>query len=104
MIGTHETGNNMKAIDPSKFFIPMTGNPQLHRNWGWWATEDERVLGVLILDLVDHDFSWVVLTQADQGDEFDGYGAYRAVNLGHSCASETEAKNKLFEAMKDELK
>jgi hypothetical protein len=57
-------------------------------------------LGVVILDLVDHDYSWVVLTTADQGDELDGKGLFRAVNLGHSHATETEARNQLFAAMK----
>jgi hypothetical protein len=91
-----------KNDQPEQFFIPMMGDPRLHQNLRWWATEDERVLGVLILNLVDHDFSWVVLTRADQGDEFDGHGAYRAVNLGHSCTSKTQARNQLFAAMKQE--
>ena len=90
----------MKTIDPQRFMIPAMGNPALHKNLEWWATDDERVLGVVILDLVDHDYSWVKLTTEDQGDEDDGHGLYRAVDLGHSLKTETEARNRLFAAMK----
>jgi hypothetical protein len=50
----------------ARFHIPMSGHPALHRELMWYATEDDTVLGVVIFDLVDHDYSWVVLTEGNQ--------------------------------------
>ena len=54
----------------------MSGDPRLHRELMWYATEDDAVLGVVILDLVDKDYSWVVLTENDQGP------GYTATDMG----------------------
>jgi len=90
----------MKTIDPQRFKIPAMGSPHIHRNLEWWATDNEQAIGVVILDLVDHDYSWVMLTTEDQDDEGDGLGLFRAVNLGHSLKTENEAREQLFAAMK----
>jgi hypothetical protein len=37
----------------------MSGHPALHRELMWYATDDDAVIGVVILDLVDRDYSWV---------------------------------------------
>ena len=39
----------IRQVDKSRFDIPMSGDPRLHHE--------------LILDLVDKDYFWVVLTQ-----------------------------------------
>jgi len=44
----------------------------------WYATDDDAVLGVVILDLADKDYSWVVLTENDQGPGFT------AIDMGAS--------------------
>jgi hypothetical protein len=59
----------------------------------WYATEDETVIGVVILDIVDHDFSWVVLTESDQL-------GFTAVDLGTSHRSEEDATAALHDAMR----
>ena len=61
----------------SHYNIPLSGDPRLHRELMWYATEDNAVLGVVILDLVDKDYSWVVLTENDQGP------GYTAIDMGH---------------------
>ena len=57
----------IRQVDKSRFNIPMSGHPKLHRELMWYATDDDVVLGVVILDLVDKNYSWVVLTENDRG-------------------------------------
>ena len=84
----------IRQIDKSRFNIPMTGHPMLHRELSWYATEDDAVLGVVVLDLVDKDYSWVVLTENDQGPGFS------AIDLGTSLPSEDDATAALHDAMR----
>jgi hypothetical protein len=49
---------------------------------GWYRCGD--VLGLVLIDNVDHDWSWVVLGR-DEG------GNYRAVDLGVNCATDGDA-------------
>jgi len=58
----------------------------------WFSDSEELVLGVLILDLIDHDYGWVVLGR-------DGVGRYRAVNVMASYATVEEAEQALMQAM-----
>jgi hypothetical protein len=90
---------SIKPIDKSGYFIPWCRDPRLHEKLAWWATNGNQVLGVLIRDKIDHDFGWVVLTQQDQGDELDGRGAFRAVDLKVSRSDATTAQAELFAAM-----
>ena len=55
-------GDVIRQVDKSRFNIPTSGHPKLHRELMWYATDDDTVLGVIILDLVDKDF----LARADQ--------------------------------------
>jgi hypothetical protein len=80
--------------DKSRFYIPMTGHPLLHRELAWYASDDNTILGVVILDLVDKDYSWVVLTENDQGPGFS------AIDLGTSLPSEDDATAALHDAMR----
>lgn len=49
---------------------------------GWYRRGD--VLGLVLIDNVDHDWSWVVLERDERGD-------YRAIDLGVSCATGSDA-------------
>jgi hypothetical protein len=60
----------IRPVDETNYDIRHKGNPALHRPLRWYATEDDRVLGVVVLDLVDHDFGWVMMTENDQGPGF----------------------------------
>jgi len=46
-------GEMIRQVDKSRFDIPMSGHPKLHRELMWYATDGDAVLGVVILDLVD---------------------------------------------------
>lgn len=87
----------IRPVDSKRYFIPMSGDPRLHRELQWYATQDDAVLGVLILDLVDLDFSWVVLTQNNANDAPPG--AYSGIDLDHSLPSREAATQALHTAM-----
>ncbi len=84
----------IRQVDKSRFNIPMSGHPELHHELMWYATDDDTVLGVVILDLVDKDYSWVVLTENDQGP------GYTAIDIGASLLSEDDATAALHDAMR----
>ena len=81
----------IRQVDKSRFNIPMSGYPELHRELMWYATEDDAVLGVVVLDLVDKDYSWVVLTQGP---------GFTAIDIGASLPSEDDATAALHDAMR----
>lgn len=83
----------IRNTDKSKYHIPNSGHPLLHQELAWYATDDDAVLGVIILDLVDHDFSWVVLTENDQGP------GYTAIDLETSLPTMAAATAALHTAM-----
>jgi hypothetical protein len=76
----------------ARFNIPVTGHP-MHREVMWFANDNSTVLGIVILNLVDKDFSWLVLTEGDHGLGFT------AVDLGTSHPSEDDATAALHDAM-----
>ena len=84
----------IRQVDKSRFHIPMSGHPELHRELMWYATDDDAVLGVVILDLVDKDYSWVVLTENDQGP------GYTAIDGRISLPTEEDATAALHDAMR----
>ena len=84
----------IRQVDKSRFNIPIPGNPMLHRELMWYATDDDAVLGVVILDLVDKDYSWVVLTENDQGP------GYIAIDMGALLPTEDDATAALHDAMR----
>jgi len=85
------------AFDKSKFDRkfkgPPAGNPTLHRELEWYATDDDQVIGVVVLDLIDKDFSWVVMTRNEQGPGFT------AVDVEASRPTQEDARAKLHSAM-----
>lgn len=54
----------------------------------WFSDENEHVLGIVLLDLVDSDWSWVVLGR-------DANSLFRAVDLQTSISSKDEARKQL---------
>lgn len=59
----------------------------------WHATSDERLIGLLALDRVDNDFSWVVLGR-------DERLRFRAIDVNSSLPTLDAARHQLFERMK----
>ena len=43
----------IRQVDKSYFTTSMSSHPKLHRELMWYATDDDAVLGVVILDLVN---------------------------------------------------
>ena len=78
-----------------KFYGVPHGNPALHDELEWYATDDNKILGVVILDLIDNDFSWVIMTQNEQGPGFT------AVDVEASLPSQYIARTKLHLAMEN---
>jgi len=62
----------IREVDHRKYDVRLKGHPMLHQNLAWFATEDDKILGVVVRDLIDRDFSWVVLTQNEQGPGYTG--------------------------------
>ena len=58
----------------------------------WWVDIDERVLGVVVLDLTDKDWSWVVLGR-------DEVGKFRFVDLKVSLHTQQEARRQLLQKL-----
>ena len=67
-----------QVVDKSRYKIPVFSDPRLHE-LTWYATEDDAVLGVVILDMVDLGYSWIALTQSDQPP------GYTATDMGSCC-------------------
>jgi hypothetical protein len=85
----------IKSIDPNGYHIPQQGSPLLHQNLAWYATDDDRLLGVVIRDLVDNDFSWVILADDGSGQQ----PGYRCIDMGINSKTQEEATAKLHEMM-----
>jgi len=72
-----------------------TRDPRLVRvaqEFEWLATDDERVIGVLVWDRHDHDFGWIALGR-DEREQF------RAVEVNSTLATADEARAQLVAAM-----
>ena len=83
----------IRQVEKSNYHIPMSAT-RLHRELTWYATEDDVVLGVVILDLVDKDYSWVALTQSDRSV------GYAAADIGETLPTEEDATAALHDAMR----
>ena len=82
-----------QVVDKSRYSIPIFGDPRLHEV-AWYATEDDAVLGVVILDMVDLGYSWIALTQSDQPP------GYTATDMGSLLPTEDDATAALHDAMR----
>jgi hypothetical protein len=47
----------IRQIDKSRFHTPMSAHPELHRELKWYATGDDAVLGVVILDVASETYA-----------------------------------------------
>src|SRR6202040_3415571 len=56
----------------------------------WFATPDERLIGMLTRDRIDSDFSWVLLGR-------DERLRFRAIDVNSSLPSPGAARQQLFE-------
>jgi hypothetical protein len=84
----------IRQVDKSHFTTSMSSHPKLHRELMWYATDDDAVLGVVILDLVNKDYSWAVLTENDQGP------GYTAIDMGVLFPTEEDATAALHDAVR----
>ena len=82
-----------QVVDKSRYNIPVFTDARLHEVT-WYATEDDAVLGVVILDMVDLSYSWIALTQSDQAQ------GYKAADMGSSLPTEEDATAALHDAMR----
>jgi hypothetical protein len=82
-----------QVVDKSRYNIPIFSDPRLHEV-AWYATEDDAVLGVVILDMVDLGYSWIALTQSDQPP------GYTATDMGSLLPTEDDATAALHDAMR----
>ena len=72
-----------------------TRHPAAHRLWlelEWWTAGRESVIGAVVLDLTDRDYSWIVLGKGRDG-------CYRPFGLGHSKRDQKTARRELHAAM-----
>ena len=76
-----------RPIDVKNYNVLHAGNPAHHHNLAWYANDDDSKIGVVILDKVDMDFSWVTLKR-------DG-NAYKMDTLSHSLPTELVATTEL---------
>jgi hypothetical protein len=88
-------GDAIRQVQKTSYAVPWTGDPRCHEELSWHATADDRVLGVVIRDKIDDDFSWVVLMR-NPGD-----GLFRCIDLKVSLPSESEAERALWAAMRE---
>lgn len=56
--------------------------PLISRELEWWTNEDESLIATVSLDLVDHDYSWIILGR-------DETGVFRGTEL-NTCLSSLE--------------
>jgi hypothetical protein len=86
----------MKQFTEEEFQrFPLYPNPVkgwFNREEEWWSDNHERVLGVVALDLVDKDWSWVVLGK-------DESGIFRGIDLQVSISDPERARQELHTSM-----
>jgi hypothetical protein len=82
----------IRPVQKVSYAVPFTGDPQLHEEIMWYATDDGRVLGAVIRDRYDNDFGWIVLTQSSGG-------IYRCIDVITSYPTVAHATSELHMAM-----
>jgi hypothetical protein len=82
----------IRSVQKASYAVPWTGDPRLHEEVMWYATSDDRVLGVVVRDRVDNDFGWVVLTK--------DAGVFRGIDVQTSWATVELATKELHTAMR----
>lgn len=82
----------VRQVSPADYDIRMD-RLQVYNELAWYATDDNRAIGVVMEDRADRDFSWVVLTENDQGPGFT------AIDINVSIPTMEEAKAQLHAAL-----
>jgi hypothetical protein len=77
-------GELLRAVD---------GDPLLHEEVMWYATESDRVLGAVIRDRVDNDFGWIVLKRDPH--------VFRCIDAYTSLPTVEAATEELHKAMQE---
>jgi hypothetical protein len=83
---------------PKERFVCLVERPYpqahaaMYHEVEWYSTSGEQLLGTVLLDKTDRDYSWVVMRR-------DEANVYRAVDLGTSLPSALEARQALAAAM-----
>jgi len=83
--------------------IPWRGNKLFHKELAFFATENDLVLGVVALDRVDKDYSWVLIAHKSIvtpqfGNQVSDSG-YSLVNFRVSRQTQATATRELHTAM-----
>jgi hypothetical protein len=83
----------LRRIDPRTYAIARCGDTsKLYEELMWFATADDRLLGMILRDKMDADYSWLVFARSRQNQ-------YRAIDLGVSVATLAIAEHKLADAL-----
>ena len=66
----------------NKFSPPLPAtHAKMYCELEWYATDNDRLLGTVVLDKTDQDYSWVILSR-------DAQGKYRAAALEASLPTQ----------------
>jgi hypothetical protein len=69
----------------------------MSREVEWWSDTEERVLGIVLFDLTDKDWAWIVLGR-------DERGLFRAIDINASIATQEDARAALLVALPNPLR
>ena len=58
-----ETDPVIRPVQKASYSVPWKGDSWLNEEIMWYATSDDRILGVVVRDRIDDDFGWVVLVR-----------------------------------------
>jgi hypothetical protein len=83
----------VRPVQKTSYNVLWDGHPALHEEVMWYATEDDRTLGVIIRDRVDDDYGWVILKRVEGGP-------WCAVDLDVSRPNAAVATSELFAEMR----
>jgi hypothetical protein len=90
VVDRHGEGRAIKPLSQRPPNVPPAN--RLHRELSWWARDDGAIIGAVIEDQVDHDFSWIVLERNERG-------LYNAIDCQASLPTQIAARDALHAAM-----
>lgn len=82
-----------KRYDIYGMFSRSPATEYFSRELCWYSNEEETLIGTVLLDIIDNDYSAVVSAR-------DEHGMFRAIDHAHSLPSEEAAKTWLFGTIK----
>jgi len=82
----------IKPVQKASYPVPHEGNPMLHEEIMWYATDNDEVIGAVIRDKIDNDYGWIILTRGPGG-------AFRCVDVVCSFANVHAATQNLHKMM-----